>query len=125
MNGYGKELILDIHNCDVDKFNRKDIEAYLVELCDNIIDMERADLHWWDYEDDYQEEYDNAPPHLKGTSCVQFIMTSTIVIHSLEDLERMFINIFSCKDFDANLTASFTAEFFGGEIKNTHIINRV
>lgn len=111
---YGKELILDIHDCDVSKFNRKDIRIYLAELCDNIIDMERADLHWWDYED--QEEHDDAPPHLKGTSCVQFIMTSTITIHSLEDLKKVFINIFTCKDFDENKAALFTARFFNGKV---------
>lgn len=121
---YGKELILDLHECDVSKFNRKDIEAFLVELCDDVIDMERADLHWWDYEDD-PEYYAVAPPHLKGTSCVQFIMTSTIVIHTLEDLKKAFINIFSCKDFDAEKTASFTAKFFGGEIKTIQVIDRV
>jgi len=119
---YGQELILDLHNCDVSKFNRKDIKAYLIELCDNVIDMERADLHWWDYEDD-PEEYETAPSHLKGTSCVQFIMTSTIVIHSLEDLKKIFINIFSCKDFDAEETAKFTAGYFSGVVKNkTEII---
>ncbi len=114
---YGKELILDIHNCDVSKFNRKDIEAYLIELCDEVIDMERAELYWWDYED-VPDEYVKAPPHLKGTSCVQFIMTSTIVIHSLEDLKKIFIDIFSCKDFDGATVAKLTAEYFGGVIKN-------
>ena len=122
---YGKELILDIHDCDVSKFNRKDIEAFLVKLCDNIIYMERADLHWWDYEDDNQEDYDNAPSHLKGTSCVQFISTSTIVIHSLEDLKKVFINIFSCKNFNANATAEFTQNYFGGNVITKEIIERI
>ncbi|KKL62202.1 hypothetical protein LCGC14_2187570 [marine sediment metagenome] len=121
---YGKELILDIHNCDVSKFNRKDIEAYLVELCDDIIDMERADIYWWDYEDE-PEEYAKAPAHLKGISCVQFIMTSTIVIHSLEDLSKIFVDIFSCKDFDDAETAKFTADYFGGEIATEEAIERL
>lgn len=120
---YGKELILDIHDCDISKFNRLDIEAYLVELCDDVIDMERANIHWWDYED--PEEHAAALPHLKGTSCVQFIMTSTIVIHTLEDLKKVFINIFSCKDFDAERAANFTSNYFGGIIENTTCIERV
>ena len=95
---YGKELIIDLHDCDVSKFNRKDIEKFLIELCDDVIDMERADLNWWDYEND-PEEYEKAPPHLKGISCVQFITTSSIVIHTLE-IGDAYINIFSCKDFD-------------------------
>lgn len=122
MDDYGKELILDIHNCDISKFNRRDIEAYLIELCDNIIDMERENLYWWDYEDDL-EGYKEAPSHLKGTSCVQFIATSTIIIHSLEDLRKIFINIFSCKDFDAKKATNFTKDYFGGVVENkTEII---
>ncbi len=121
---YGKSLALDIHDCDVSKFNRKDIEAYLVELCDDVIDMERAELQWWDYEDE-PEEYAKAPAHLKGVSCVQFIMTSTIVIHSLEDLGKVFMDIFSCKDFDEVATAKFTADYFGGEIKTQEAVIRV
>ncbi len=121
---YGKELILDIHNCNVAKFNRKDIEAYLVELCDEVIDMERADLHWWDYEDE-PEEYAKAPAHLKGISCVQFIMTSTIVIHSLEDLGKIFIDIFSCKNFSIEDVEKFTSEFFKGKIVNKMAMDRV
>jgi S-adenosylmethionine/arginine decarboxylase-like enzyme len=122
---YGQELILDIHECNIEKFNRKDIENYLLELCDDIIDMERADLHWWDYEDDDQEDYDSAPSHLKGTSCVQFITTSTIVIHTLDDLKKMFINVFSCKEFDANKVVDFTTNYFGGKIITKKVVNRI
>ena len=120
---YGKELILDMHNCDVSKFNRKDIKEFLVQLCDGVIDMERADLHWWDYED--EEEHDAAPAHLKGTSCVQFIMTSTIVIHTLEDLEKIFINIFSCKDFDVDEAADFAQDYFKGDVITEEAIDRI
>ena len=123
MDNYGKELILDIHNCDVSKFNRLDIKNYLIELCDNIIDMEREDLHWWDYEDD-PEGYEEAPAHLKGTSCVQFIRTSTIVIHSLVDLRKIFINIFSCKNFDMEQAATFTGIYFDGAVKTQRNIIR-
>jgi S-adenosylmethionine/arginine decarboxylase-like enzyme len=120
---YGKELILDIHNCDVSKFNRKDIEAYLVELCDEVIDMERADLHWWDYEDQ-PEEYDKAPAHLKGISCVQFIMTSNITIHTLDELGIIYLNIFSCKDFVADDVIDFTKGWFSGEVIKSTVVDR-
>jgi S-adenosylmethionine/arginine decarboxylase-like enzyme len=123
MDDYGKELILDIHNCDVSKFNRKDIEDYLIELCGDVIDMEREDLHWWDYEDDLNG-YKEAPSHLKGTSCAQFILTSTIIIHSLDDLKKIFINIFSCKDFDTEMAAGFTEKYFGGKVETYEVITR-
>lgn len=124
MGNYGKELIIDLHGCDISKFNRTDIEKYLIQLCDDVIDMERADLHWWDYEDD-PEGYKKAPPHLKGVSCVQFITTSTIVIHTLEDMKTAYINIFSCKDFHALDTIIFTKEYFKAtKLNETEVIRR-
>ena len=123
MKSYGKELILDIHNCNVSKFNRTDIERYIRVLCNDVIDMEREDLHWWDFEDDIAA-YHEAPSHLKGTSCVQFISTSTIVIHSLVDLKKIFINIFSCKDFDPEMATVFTEKYFGGKVETYEVITR-
>ncbi len=124
MEAYGKELILDIHECDVSKFNRKDIEAYLVELCDDVIDMKREDLHWWDYLDE-PEEYDKAPDHLKGTSCIQFITTSNIIIHAVDPLKKIFVNIFSCKDFDPIKAEVFTANFFNGVVLTRKVVERL
>lgn len=120
---YGKELILDIHDCDASKFTRKSIEQFLRELC-VLIDMERQDLHFWDY-DGEPEKYKEAADHLKGISCIQFITTSNITIHALDVLEKIFINIFSCKDFDQEIMAIFTAEFFGGKIVNQRSFERI
>ena len=120
---YGKELILDLHDCDVTLFNRESIIYYLVILCDKIrMDME--DRHFWDYEDD-PEGKEKAPPHLKGTSCVQFIKTSNITIHVLDDLRKVFINIFSCKDFETKTVGRFTANFFKGKVVNYTVVNRL
>ena len=107
---YGKELILDLYGCDVSKFNRKSIEQWLIELCE-LIDMDREDLYWWDYEDS-PEEKATVPAHLLGTSAVQFITTSNIVIHSLVTLEECYINLFSCKDYDDIEAIKFTKDWF-------------
>ena len=64
MEDYGKELILDLYDCDSLRFTRKHIGDFFKQLCE-LIDMEREDLHWWDYEGE-PEEYDKAPEHLKG-----------------------------------------------------------
>ena len=48
VNGdYGKEIILDLHECDPSTFTRESIGKYFKYLC-LIIDMEACDLHWWD-----------------------------------------------------------------------------
>jgi len=111
---YGKKLILDLHNCDPKTFNRKSIFNYFVELC-NRIDMQRETLHFWD--DEYTEEkHKETEPHLKGISAIQFIKTSNITLHTLEILKKAYVNIFSCKDFEAAVVESFTSDWFGGTV---------
>ena len=119
---YGKELILDIHDCDAKLFNRKDLTKFLVRLCD-LIDMEREDLYFWDYEE-CEEEKQKAPPHLRGTSAVQFIRTSDIVIHTLDDLKKVFLNIFSCKDFSDVEASQFCEKWLKGRISKKTVIIR-
>jgi len=119
---YGKELILDLYGCDISKFNRNSIEDWLRELC-NLIDMDREDLHFWDYYDNPKEKI-KVPPHLAGTSAVQFITTSDIVIHTLDMLGECYINIFSCKGFDVKAAAEFTMLWFSAKRYESTMIAR-
>ena len=74
--------------------------------------MERCDLHFWD-DVGVSEDEQQTDPKTKGTSAVQFILTSTIVIHTLDLMNTVYVNIFSCKQFDPDVAAKFTAEWFG------------
>lgn len=122
MKPYGKELILDLHHCDSMTFTRNSIRNYFRELCE-LINMERCKLSWWD---DYglPPEECQTEPHLKGTSAIQFILTSNITIHTLDLLNNAYINIFSCKDFDADAAIKFSADWFKGKIVNSYLIER-
>lgn len=120
-NNYGKELILDLYGCDIRKFTREHITRYFIELCE-LIKMERADMHFWDYED--EEEKNAAPVHLCGTTAVQFITTSNVTIHSLDKVGECFINIFSCKTFNPKAAQAFTVSFFGAQYSEVTVISR-
>ena len=50
--------------------------------------------------------------HLKGLSMFQFIETSSLSAHFDEQKSRAFIDIFSCKRYDARKAASFCKNFF-------------
>jgi len=122
MEDYGKELILDIHDCDPLVFTRMAIVNYLANLCEEI-DMKRQVLHFWDDEGLPPEEC-QTESHLKGTSAIQFIMTSNITIHVLDILKNTYVNIFSCKDFDHEKAAQFTAKWFKGKIVHQEVLRR-
>ena len=116
---YGAELILDLHDCDIEVFTKKPIEEYFKEICE-LIDMEREDLHFWDSADDdlTEEEIAEVPDHLYGCSAIQFITTSSIVIHTITKMKKVFVNIFSCKDFDSDIAREFTEKVFKGHTIN-------
>lgn len=122
MSNYGKELILDLHDCDANTFDKAHIEPFLHGLCKKI-DMHRADLHWWD-DMDYPEEDRQTDSHTFGTSCCQFILTSSIVIHSLPKLKQIYINIFSCKDFDPKVVEVLARITFDGTVVQSLFITR-
>lgn len=118
---YGKELILDLHDCNPETFSKKSLRLFFVHLCDKI-DMEAEDLHFWSDED---EEIKETDPKIVGTSAIQFIRTSNITIHCLDLLKNVYINIFSCKDFDSDVVKSFTSKWFEGTVVNEKEVERV
>lgn len=120
---YGYELIMDLHGCNASKFNRKALKSFFKELCD-LIEMQRCELHFWDDVGVPVEEQQTSP-HTKGTSAVQFILTSSIVIHTLDLMEAVYINIFSCKYFDETKALEFTKDWFESNDINSHYIKRL
>ena len=119
---YGKEVILDIHNCDSSTFSRISIKAYFKKLC-KLLDMTPERLVWWD--DLYVHIKDReTEPSLVGTSAVQFIITSNITIHTLDILKNTYINVFSCKDFDGAVVKEFSAKWFRGKVVKYNVIER-
>jgi len=123
MTPYGYELILDLHECDSSTFNRESIDDYFETLC-KAIKMVKCERFWWD-DVGVDPEEQQISPHTKGTSAVQFILTSSIVIHTLDLLGNVYINIFSCNPYDKELAEKITKEWFIGKVRNSHFIERI
>ncbi len=119
---YGSELILDLHDCDVSKFTRASLDQLFKQLC-SAIDMQQCERHFWD-DVGVPEEEKQTDPKTKGTSAIQFILTSNITIHTLQELRCVYFNLFSCKAFDHELTSDMVAEHFKGSIAESTLIIR-
>ncbi len=119
---YGYELILDLHDCDSATFTRESIDGYFETLC-KAIDMVKCERYWWDDVGVPPEEQQSSP-HTKGTSAVQFILTSTIVVHTLDLLKAVYVNIFSCKEFDPAMAKKITVDWFKAKTCIEHFIER-
>ena len=82
------------------------------------------ELHFWD-DIGVPDEEKQTSPHTQGTSAVQFILTSSIVIHTLDQLEAVYINIFSCKFYDPKVAEKFSVKWFSAKDHSARFIDRV
>ena len=119
---YGWELVLDLHGCNVELFSREHIDGFFTDLCE-LIGMEKCEVYFWD-DLEVPEEERQVLPHTKGTSAVCFILTSSIVVHTLELLGAAYINVFSCKAFDAEEAAECAMRCFGAVARKTTVVQR-
>lgn len=123
---YGKELILDLHNCNPSTFRRSIIGEFLSKCCE-IMEVQQCELHFWD-DEGLPEEECQTDPKTKGTTAIQFLLKSNITIHALDLLRSVYINAFSCGKFDFNTSLSIqilAKETFGGEIVQNVLMDRL
>ena len=119
---YGQELIIDLENADVSKFNRTDLDKFFDELCE-ILEVDPEDRHYWDEVNIPEEKRLTDPKHV-GTTAIQFLLKSNITIHTLSLLKAVYINIFVCGEFDVMSAVIFCREFFNAELSKQTILER-
>lgn len=100
---WGKSVSIDLFGCDLKKICSPIwIKKYIREVI-KVIDMK---AHGPIYIDRF------GLGELEGYSAMQFIETSSITVHCDETDSRVFIDIFSCKDFSPKKSADFSRIFF-------------
>lgn len=61
---------------------------------------------------------------LEGISAMQFIETSSITVHCDEVDDRVFIDIFSCKEFNPKTATDFSYQYFNAQSVDVKFIER-
>lgn len=116
MEGWGKEVILDLGNCNPDTIRSKEkLAQFIIELC-VLIDMKRFGEPIIEH---FGEE-----DKVAGYSIVQLIMTSCITGHFANATNSAYINVFSCKDYDAEVVKEFAMNFFEASTVNVTVLQR-
>jgi len=114
---YGKELILDLIDCDPKIIrSKKKILEYSDKLC-NLIKVKK-------YGKPIVERFALHLDHAAGYSLVQLIESSLVSGHFSELWNRAYVNIFSCNDFDDKKAAVFTKKFFNAKNIKKRILIR-
>jgi S-adenosylmethionine/arginine decarboxylase-like enzyme len=60
----------------------------------------------------------------RGYTLVQLIETSNITAHFSEDTNNIFLDVFSCKDFDPEIAIDVFCEFFDPTKIKTKVFTR-
>lgn len=115
MNAWGKSLAIDLSECDHGKLiDAEGLKGFVHDLV-TVVDMVAQG-------ECYIERFGQGA--LEGYSAMQFIETSSITVHLDEVGNRAFIDIFSCKDFDAKKAEEFSQEYFEAKRSKSTVLIR-
>jgi S-adenosylmethionine/arginine decarboxylase-like enzyme len=122
-NTYGMEQIVDLEDVPDEMFQEGKVKEFLLGLCKEIkMNHDPRGPLTWGCRSDMD---DPVNPKSDGISGVLFIETSSITIHAIDRLSKVFVNCFSCADFDPLAMMKYTEKFWKGKIVNHRHITRV
>jgi len=112
---WGLSTSVDLQDCRPETIRDRDhIEAYVIALCE-LIGMKR-------YGDCQIVHFGDG--RVAGYSMIQLIETSLISGHFANDTNRAYLDIFSCKGYDAVVVEEFSRKFFGARSSTISITLR-
>jgi S-adenosylmethionine/arginine decarboxylase-like enzyme len=102
---YGMEVVLDLYECDINVFtSRAALRSFVTKMC-RLLKMKK-------FGKTLIPHFGHNDSKTSGYSLLQFIETSSITGHFSDFKKSAYINVFSCRDFDAEKAIEFTKEFF-------------
>lgn len=105
-NVWGIASSIDIYNCSPEKIRSADaIKEFVKELCEQI-EMKRFG--------ETQVVHFGEDDRVAGFSMVQLIETSLISAHFANLTNTVYLDVFSCKPYNAETVQTFAQSFFEG-----------
>jgi S-adenosylmethionine decarboxylase len=106
---WGQSLSIDLNGCEHSfMIDSKKLKEFSKKICKEI-DM-------IPFGEPIIKRFPISNKTLEGYSMMQFIETSSITVHLDEVGDRAFIDIFSCKKFDAKTAKKFCKNFFRAKV---------
>lgn len=98
------EISIDMYGCNPETLRSKEkIQEFVIELC-KLIEVTRfGETVIVDFGED---------PRISGYSMVQLIETSLVSAHFANQSNAIYLNVFSCKEFNHHLVEDFAQKFF-------------
>jgi len=116
-NMFGPHLTLDLKGCNKDKLKDLGLIFDLLNTLPDKIGMTKITQP-------YVFPYSGLVPEDKGVTGVIIIAESHISIHTFEEKDYVFVDIFSCKPFDYELAAEHLIETFEAKEVSKNVLKR-
>lgn len=116
-NAFGPHLMLDLHRCNRAKL--KDFELvynFLKDMPEKVGMTRISEPALLKYKDKWAET--------PGVTGFVILAESHVSIHTFPDDDFVFIDIFSCRNFDYEATRQYIIEFFESKNPKTHMVKR-
>lgn len=117
MSFWGYHVMMDCWNSDrVPMQSRRTVEQFIKELVQRI-DMEPIGEPWIEYTAGHD-------PNKAGFTATQIIVTSSIVAHFVDATGSIYLDVFSCKNFDIETVESVVKKYFKPEKIRVNFVTR-
>jgi len=114
---FGPHLTLDLSNCNKEKLKSLDFIFKTLYDLPNVIGMTKITQP-------HVFPYSGLIPEDKGVTGFVVIAESHISIHTFEQKDFVFIDVFSCKNFDVDLAAKYLIDEFEAKSVEKNIVLR-
>jgi len=114
-NSWGYHLMVDAARCNENIKEKQKIIEFIHELVP-AIDMIAVGEPMIKY---FPGEGKN-----KGYSCCQFIEASNVSCHFIESSQTLYLDVFSCKDFNVSIVMDILKKYFDPKKTKKHFIYR-
>lgn len=114
---FGPHLTLDLSMCNKDRLSDYNFVFKLLNELPEIIGMTKITQP-------YVFPYSGLVPEDKGITGMVIIAESHISIHTFEEKDYVFIDVFSCKGFDVELAKKYFIEAFEAKESVINVVER-
>ena len=115
---YGQHMLIDTRQCNSKIISIPDVTQFIKEL------VVLIDMVGWKEPMVTRFPEDKALGSLQGVSAIQMIYTSSITLHGHDVTRDMYLDIFSCKEYDAEKVENFVKEFFSPVVYKSQTVLR-
>jgi len=114
---FGPHLTIDLSGCNVDKL--KDLKLHF-----DLLDTLPHQIGMFAITQPYVFPYSGLVPEDKGITGMVIIAESHISVHSFEEKQYCFVDIFSCKPFNTRTAIDIIIDTFEPSSYKTNIVER-